>query len=167
MGLLKKLTIFITGFILCLSSVAGALESGEFSQSDYEAVLNTIANDDDFEEKFYIEKLQRFHFVFVGGFVNELAKDYFTDNKLSLEAFGAGKVSIVMPSSAHSARDNLAWLQDKVESLFEDGGRLPIILVGHSKGGLESAALIINNTDLVRKKIVSAVVTVQSKICRH
>lgn len=89
---------------------------------------------------------QRFHFVFVGGFLNEGLPGYFSDNSNALLDAGVSRdrIHFIFPNSDHSVEENyidLKWQLRELRESFDDGEKL--ILIGHSKGASEVLASIL------------------------
>lgn len=151
--------------VLCIWFLGILANSKSFDQTDYIDTLAMIGRFDDLGTQLKIQNLNKYHFVFVGGFGNFLAGErYFEDNELALIKLGAGHVSRLMPSSRRSARQNIPLLAEKIAEIYREGGRRPIILIGHSKGGLESVATILHQPELIRNKIVQSVVAIQAPL---
>jgi len=110
-------------------------------------------------------EIDQYHWVLVGGFFNEtVRKEYFSENAKVLSEIGATKVSRIFPSSFHSASFNAKRLNNQLMELYHQGGRRPIVLIGHSKGGLESMACVLEFPELISKNIVAEVVLIQAPL---
>lgn len=111
-----------------------------------------------------LQQVSEFTFLFVGGYGNELARDhYFQLNVQTVREMGANAETF-FPSSLNSAAGNIEALRLAVLKTYRDGGNKPVVLIGHSKGGLESLATVLQHPELVREGVVANVVTVQSPI---
>ncbi len=111
------------------------------------------------------EQVDRFSYLFVGGYGNELArKHYFKLNVQTTMEIGATHARAHFPSSFNAASKNLSSLREEILEMYERGGRRPVVLIGHSKGGLESLATVLAYPELVRDGIVANVVLVQAPI---
>lgn len=160
MGVIKKTAL---AFTLLISLLLFSVSSYADFKSDYESSLTgkKILNAKQ------IQNLNNYHFVFISGFTGELIqKRYFSENVASLKNLGVENVSTIIPSSLRAAEDNIEVLNEKVRALYKSGEGRPIVLIGHSKGGLESVATILNHPNLVTDGIVHKVVAVQSPLRR-
>jgi hypothetical protein len=102
--------------------------------------------------------VSRFQFVFIAGLTNELAPGYFHDNVRSLKnEFHTKKVTVIRPRSHRSVETNSALLSVKLKEIYNKGGRLPLFIVGHSKGGLEALNLAVDEPDFFREAIAGLV----------
>ncbi len=111
-----------------------------------------------------LEQVSEFTFLFVGGYGNELARDhYFQTNVQVVREMGAFAKTF-FPSSLRSAAGNIESLRHAVLDAHREGGGKPVVLIGHSKGGLESLATVLAHPELIREGVVANVVTVQSPI---
>lgn len=119
---------------------------------------------DEVFSKDQVTVLNRFHFVFVAGFLNEGArKRYFKDNMNALKQNGIETVSVIFPSSKKSISDNLDRVGAELMKAYTDGGSKPLIVFGHSKGGLEAIAYLLQHAETLRLQI-SKVIAIQSPI---
>lgn len=108
------------------------------------------------------EFLSRYHLVFIAGFLNEGARErYFKDNVQALKENKIEKVYVLFPSSRKSVRENVKLLYPQILDLYEQGQRKPLIIFGHSKGGIEALSLVLTETSLMGNQ-VAAIVTMQS-----
>lgn len=103
-----------------------------------------------------------YQFAFVGGFGNELARNYMTTWQDTLAEQGIIS-TIISPHSSKHVEENIPYLKETFEALYRKNG-LPLIVVGHSKGGLESVSTVIEHPSLVGK-VIKKVVAVQSPLC--
>ena len=111
------------------------------------------------------EQVNQFSWLFVGGYGNELARGHYFDyNMQTVAEMGATHVRAYFPSSFRSASGNLEALRTEVFRMYERSGRKPVMLFGHSKGGLESLALVLMYPELIREGIVANVTLVQAPI---
>lgn len=155
---IKKLTSF---FCIVLSLLLSGPASAEMNTD----LLRFEANDQSKLNGQHAQKLDDFHYVFIGGYFNELVRaEYFDLNIRTLQDLGAQAVSRFFPSSFVAASKNREIIRDQLKKLFVQGGSRPIVLIGHSKGGLESLATILEYPQLVDKGIVSDVILFQAPI---
>ena len=111
-----------------------------------------------------LEQVSEFTYLFVGGYGNELARShYFKLNIEEIREMGA-PAETFFPSSLRSAAGNVESLRHAVLETYHRNGGRPVVLIGHSKGGLESLATVLEHPELVRNGIVANVVTIQSPI---
>jgi pimeloyl-ACP methyl ester carboxylesterase len=84
-------------------------------------------------------EVAKYHYVLVTGVFNEFLAGYFGDNRTSLKKeMGARKVSLINPPTHLSVEDNARDLARELAALYAQGGNAPLVIVGHSKGALES-----------------------------
>jgi pimeloyl-ACP methyl ester carboxylesterase len=110
-------------------------------------------------------QVDQFSYLFVGGYGNEAGRDhYFQWNAEMLREMGATHVDLMFPSSMRAAADNLARVRDRILRAYYEGGEKPVVVMGHSKGGLEVLATLLAYPDLVTKGIVANAVLIQAPI---
>ena len=78
------------------------------------------------------------HIVFVGGINNEQVPHYFESFKSLLKSRGSHRVSVLMPSSLKTVMENTTSLRTKLLEAYRSNSE-PLIVIAHSKGGLEVA----------------------------
>lgn len=111
-----------------------------------------------------VRVLNQYHFVFIAGFLNEGArKRYFKDNFSTLKENGIETLSMLFPSSQKAIATNVALLTPEIAKLFRQGNNKPIILFGHSKGGVEALSLVLGEPQLLGHEI-SRIVTLQAPL---
>lgn len=133
-------------------------------QDDYTRLLNG-------DEEIYVLEdrihLSRTHFVFAGGFTNELGRArYFRENERVLREAGATDVSRLFASSFKSVDETLPWYRKELLRLWEKGGRKPLVLMGHSKGGVEVLAAVLKYPELIEQGVVERVVAMEAPLRR-
>jgi len=98
-------------------------------------------------------------YLFVAGLFNEFYPGYLRE---AVEHFNEmGAVALLSGARGDSlTRDNAVRILAEVETLYENTNR-PVVLVGHSKGGLDSIGALGMYEDRLKDK-VAGVVTVQS-----
>jgi pimeloyl-ACP methyl ester carboxylesterase len=105
----------------------------------------------------------RFHFLFVGGFLNETIPGYFGDNvPVVTDELGA-TASTCFPPSGGSLERDADLLHDEVRRQAEERQR-PIVLIGHSKGGAAAVLVVLRDPELVRSGRVEHVVSIQGAL---
>jgi len=108
-------------------------------------------------------KLARtYHYVFVAGFLNEgMQAGYFNQNKNALLDLGvnSGAIDIVFPGSGNGIEENAAVLLSTLAVLAAKGPQ-KLVLIGHSKGAVETLAFVVAAPAFVREH-VQAVFMVQ------
>jgi len=108
--------------------------------------------------------------VFVGGFMNEivrhrLAGNYFRQNTAAVRSVSPGTaVFRVFPPSSRAMSDNVEFLRERLADAWEQGGRRPLTVIGHSKGGAETLLTMLRHPELVLEGRVDDVVLIQSSI---
>jgi pimeloyl-ACP methyl ester carboxylesterase len=108
--------------------------------------------------------------VFVGGFLNEIARfwpagNYFRQNIRAVrEVDAAARAYKVFPPSSRGFERNVAFLMERCIQAYQEGGRRPLIIIGHSKGGAEALLTVLRHPDLVLGGMVDDVVLVQAAI---
>lgn len=109
-----------------------------------------------------ISILDRYHFVFVAGFLNERArKRYFKDNISTLQKNKIENISVLFPSSQKSVSTNINVMHSEILRLYREGKDKPLIIFGHSKGGIEALATVLQDTSLLHRE-VSRIIAFQS-----
>lgn len=112
-----------------------------------------------------LKSLHEVHVVWVGGFANELARGpYFAPNFDALASEGYLQQAIIYPSSLRSVESNRFVLRDLFLKMYEENGNKPLLIIGHSKGGLEALATVIWDPELIRRGVIRDVITVQSPL---
>lgn len=76
------------------------------------------------------------HFVLIGGLNNESHPNYFKDLESYLIDNNSSAISIVQPSSYLSVEDNLPILRNRLLRSYKKY-KMPLVIIAHSKGGLE------------------------------
>ena len=108
--------------------------------------------------------LNRYHVVFIAGFLNERARDrYFRDNVKALQEHKIENISMIFPSSRKSISENVAFVRNELEKFYEQGQKKPLIIFGHSKGGLEVISLVLQEPELLNFQI-ERIIAMQSPI---
>ncbi len=112
-----------------------------------------------------LKSLHQVQVVWVGGIMNELVRSpYFAPNLDALASNGYLHQTVIHPATLTSVEENRKILRDQFLKLYEANDRLPLVVIGHSKGGLESLATVIWDLDLIKKGIVQDVITIQSPL---
>lgn len=113
----------------------------------------------------YLAKLRGRHIVFVDGLLNEAAHlvgNYFCDNISEAKKLGISH-SHIRYLSSYSVPDNSQTLLGDIQDIYVRE-RLPIILVGHSKGGAECLYAILKNPHLLQSGIIDRVVLIHPAV---
>ena len=104
--------------------------------------------------------------VWVGGIFNVLQARYFEDNvhclKNDLEMKDVATL-FPFPFMGDDLVTSADWLYPRVERLHETGKK-PILLIGHSKGGVDSLMLLMRHPELLRDGWVERLVLVQAPV---
>lgn len=113
------------------------------------------------------------HFVFVTGYMNELAGlsqflrlhpfGYFEVTADLVKEYG-GSATVYNPKSLETITDSGKKLALNMFRLFAQGEGRPIVVVGHSRGGTVAISSMIENPDLIDKNFIDRVVTIQSPV---
>ncbi len=109
--------------------------------------------------------LDKFHYVFIAGYKNEEIPGYFTENIRFLRDLGASSVSEIRPSSETAVLNNVALIRRELARLSEfENGKRPLLIIAHSKGGLESLHTLLRYPEQFTKARVALLVVVQSPL---
>lgn len=112
-----------------------------------------------------LKNLHQVQVVWVGGIMNEIVRSpYFAPNIDALASSGYLHQSVIFPATVTSIEENRKILRDQFLKLYEANDRLPLVIIAHSKGGLESLATVIWDLDLIQKGIVQDVIAIQSPL---
>lgn len=112
-----------------------------------------------------LKALHQVQVVWVGGIMNEVVRSpYFAPNIDALASSGYSQQSVIFPPTLNSVEENRKILRDQFLKLYEAHDRLPLVVIGHSKGGLESLATVIWDLDLIQKGIIQDVIAIQSPL---
>ncbi len=106
------------------------------------------------------KRLTQFHVVFVrfSNFLTELIG--FQDNAKALQKIGARNISFVDSLFFGSYEANSNLLKNELSSLYERGGRRPLIIIGNPQSGPYSLYAVLQNSFLVKQGIISKIVLV-------
>lgn len=113
----------------------------------------------------YLVKLRGRHVIFVDGLLNEAAHlvgNYFCDNISEIKELGISHSHIGYLSS-HSVPKNADTLVGDIQEIYVRE-KLPIILIGHSKGGAECLYAILRNPYLLQSGIIDRVVLINPAV---
>jgi pimeloyl-ACP methyl ester carboxylesterase len=113
----------------------------------------------------YLVKLRGRHVIFVDGLLNEAAHlvgNYFCDNISEIKDLGISHSHIGYLSS-YSVPKNADTLVGDIHETYVRV-KLPIILVGHSKGGAECLYAILKNPHLLQSGIIDRVVLINPAV---
>lgn len=110
------------------------------------------------------QALDQFHFVFIGGYLNEQIPDYFIENVKLLKDHGVTQTSVFMPSSEIAVVDNIPFLKGKLLEAYQQGGRRPLVVLAHSKGGVELFHTFVRNARDFPESVISKVFIVQAPL---
>lgn len=114
------------------------------------------------------DKLAQRHVVYIAGFFHEGLPFQFIKNEEMLRDLGVKAITKIYPSSALSVSESSAIISERLIDLYfrgnekREGRGLPIILIGHSKGGVEAILSVVQNPALVMSGIVEKVIGVQA-----
>ncbi len=83
-------------------------------------------------------QIQAQHIVLISGINNEQVRDYFTSFEAYLRLKNFKLITKINPSSLNTVTGNTGFLRSKLLSLYMAHNE-PLIVIAHSKGGLELA----------------------------
>lgn len=112
--------------------------------------------------------LSQRHVVYVAGFLNEILPFQFLQNIEALKTLGIGAVTRIYPHSTDSINQTAENLSKQLVDLYNNGNEngegkgLPILLIGHSKGGAEVTMTVVRYPQLINQGIVDKVIGIQS-----
>lgn len=111
------------------------------------------------------ETFQKKHVVFVDGLLNEAAQlvgNYFCDNIAEAVAMGFS-VSHLGYLSSYTVPSNADRLLNDIQKIYASK-KLPIILIGHSKGGAECMYLTLKYPELLLSDIIEKVILIHPAV---
>ena len=97
------------------------------------------------------------HVVLVSGLNNEQFPEYFSSFKSWLNSRGFDQVSTIHPSSLNTVSGNKLFVKRKLLDLYQKP-REPLVIIGHSKGSLETANTLATYAADFPAEIVTAVI---------
>jgi pimeloyl-ACP methyl ester carboxylesterase len=105
-------------------------------------------------------KALTYGYVFVGGWGNELAPGYFSGNISELKALGVPEDHIhrIFPPSTQGLSQNAEFVRTQITNWK---GPEKLVLIGHSRGGLDALLFALKNPDFTEKR-VEAVFLIQA-----
>lgn len=164
--------VFVTIFVIGFAHVGPSFgrdgaspDSFIFKSSMSEDFEWHLANPDARVSVTRQNQIDQFSYLFVGGYGNELGRDhYFQWNIEMLGEMGASRIDYFFPSSLRSARANLKAVRDRIVQTYYESGRRPVIITGHSKGGLEVVATLLAYPELVTSGMIANAILVQAPI---
>lgn len=130
--------------LLCMTELSFA---EKFENDFYKFLLN--------ERQEIPKKVQmqvnKFEYIFISGFMNEGAADYFAENIAILQKIGVplDAISVLHPSSQNSAIDNLKFIQQNISKK----SKKKRVLIGHSKGATETLLFAMKNLTFVQENV--------------
>jgi hypothetical protein len=104
------------------------------------------------------------HFVFVTGYNSEKIPGYMTENMRVLIENESPFVDQIRPPSETSIAQNLPFVKTRLLDLFRQGGQRPLVIIAHSKGGLETINTLLRNAIDFPPSVVERVYLVQSPL---
>ncbi|MEO5968444.1 MAG: hypothetical protein ABIQ95_00835 [Bdellovibrionia bacterium] len=114
-----------------------------------------------------LEEIKGHHHVLVPGMMNEVANFlglYYNEVKGFLDSIGAGYTYLGLPTKT-STLVNTEFLNLKLREIYESQEiKSPILLRGHSKGGVEVLLTVLKYPDLILDGIVDRVLLEQAAI---
>lgn len=159
-------TLYFLISILSISSIALADFKSQVALENSKA-YRSIKHTQELRRQLQPVLSQR-HMVYVAGFLNEGLPLQFVKNIETLNELGIGATTRIYPSSTKSVSETADNLLEQLTYLYNNGNEkgqgkgLPIILIGHSKGGAEVVLAVIKHPSLIQNKIVDKVVAMQS-----
>ncbi len=103
--------------------------------------------------------LRGHHVVFVAGFMSEVIPGYFIDNAAVTRELGA-ETSTLFPPSSSSLVNDVGLVEREVAA----HRNVPVVLVGHSKGGAAVLLTVLQHPELVLTGRVECVVVIQGAV---
>lgn len=111
------------------------------------------------------KELRQYNVVFVSGFMNEITRGYFKTPRTFLEKEVPGiTISEIHPSSHTNVTKNVHWLKLKLVEAWVDGGRKPLLIFAHSKGGVETLLFLLKNPHFIDKNIIHRAILIQAPL---
>lgn len=104
------------------------------------------------------------HFVFITGYNSEKLPGYMDENMQTLRDEGADQVDQIRPPSETAILDNVPMIRDQLLALYESGGRRPLVIIAHSKAGLEVIHTLVRFGGLFPADVVERVFVAQSPL---
>jgi pimeloyl-ACP methyl ester carboxylesterase len=105
-------------------------------------------------------KLTDVHFFFVGGFLNEGIFGYFKDNIVALKLAGV-KADFIhdpfLPPSQSDFETNAEYLAYEIHKMVVNKSIHRFVLMGHSKGGLESLVATLRHYDWFSDQLLATI----------
>lgn len=101
-------------------------------------------------------------YIFIGGLNNEVMPHYFSAARNILREEGAEDVHTIMPSSFRTVLENALILNGALRGLYSRGDGKPLILIAHSKGGLELFHALLREREFFSTGIVKKAVFVNT-----
>ena len=155
------LKVLLISFVLFALTRAFAQAPNQFSQSDVEQAMGRLNSMNPAE--YVVPGINNYQIILVGGFLGELSHEYLEANENAIRFMGAEHVLRIQPNSRNSVETNIEFLKSRILAENEIHKK-PIILWGHSKGGVESLGLILKYPELVRNGVIKLVIPMQSPI---
>jgi hypothetical protein len=136
---------------LAAAAFLGAASARADLKANFEQEVTTQAT----TEASVAELIKDKHIVLVGGYMTEFYRfAYFTDARNMLERMVPKKqVDVYFPDWQKTASENIVELRAKLEGFYEAGGRKPLWVIGHSKGGQEIVQLALQ-TGIVKPELL-------------
>ena len=107
-------------------------------------------------------------YLFVTGYGAESVPGYFTENAIEVRQQGATNVTIIEPPTFTAVLDNVAFVKSEalkfLVSSQMDGKKRKLIVVAHSKGGLEFLNTWLQNPNDFSQEVLEMAVLVQSPL---
>jgi hypothetical protein len=104
------------------------------------------------------------HFVFVAGYNSEKIPGYMTENMRVLIENQEPYVDQIRPPSETSVTNNIQLVKRRLLDLYKQGQQRPLIVIAHSKGGLETINTLLRNASDFPPSVVERVYLVQSPV---
>ncbi len=139
---------------------------GKPSPQDFVTVYNKARFTGVFSElnTSHLNQVRQLQYVFVAGFLNEGICGYFEDNIATLRALGVAETKIhsIFPRSNQGVEQNASELYERLFDLSRQGS--PLVVVGHSKGALETLIMALKKTDFVSSRLIRAIFLIQGAL---
>jgi pimeloyl-ACP methyl ester carboxylesterase len=103
--------------------------------------------------------------VFVTGILPGISQRYFADNVDSVHwELHAASTKVFSPQSNRSIDQGSDWLYSVLKPLLTKTPRRPMILIGHSKGGVEAILVALKYPELMEKGKIEKIIAIQSPV---
>lgn len=162
-----KITHFITLVLSLVTSLTARADLKSLIAEENLKKNQTLQHTQDLRRQLE-PTLSKRHVVYVAGFLNEGLPFQFVKNIEALKELGVTAFTRIYPSSTASVSETAQKLSLQLVDLYNNGNEegqgkgLPILLIGHSKGGAEVVLSVIKNPHLIKDGIIDRVVAMHA-----